>query len=195
MSSLQYRARLRAGMRGRHRGFTLIELLVVIAVIATLVALLLSAVQAAREAARRAQCRNNLKQIALAEHNYADIHGMFTPSLVMVKDTCWCGFRASVPNPPPTDCGTPGCYVDPNLHTWGEFLLPYLEASTVYNRIDFNQPNFAPVNWTFMGPLWNYTARNSGNPQCDPCAATRPTAAAIPSLVCPSSVRTSEPVR
>src|ERR1700685_2977630 len=87
-------------------GFTLIELLVVIAIIAVLISLLLPAVQAAREAARRTQCRNNLRQIGLAEHNYHDVNKMFTPAWIFVYKSgacCWC-------------CGVPGSNFDLNYH-------------------------------------------------------------------------------
>ena len=66
----------------KKRGFTLIELLVVIAIIAILIALLLPAVQTAREAARRTQCKNNMKQLGLAFHNYHDSYLTFPPARI-----------------------------------------------------------------------------------------------------------------
>lgn len=77
------------------RGFTLIELLVVIAIISVLIALLLPAVQAAREAARRSQCKNNLKQIGLALHNYLDTFKFFPPSGTIQAGTTFTGNNGS----------------------------------------------------------------------------------------------------
>lgn len=98
----------------RRRGFTLIELLVVIAIIAVLIALLLPAVQQAREAARRTQCKNNLKQIGLALHNYHDVHKTFVPA------TIYMGYGDTAPWP----------Y---NLnHTGWLMLLPFLEQGNLH---------------------------------------------------------------
>ncbi|HEV8071316.1 MAG TPA: DUF1559 domain-containing protein [Planctomycetaceae bacterium] len=169
-------------MRDPRRGFTLIELLVVIAIIAVLIALLLPAVQAAREAARRTQCRNNLKQIGIAEHNYHDVNQCFTPAFLVVTGpilgpifgTCPC-CTAKI------DC--------PNLHVWGERVLPYLESSTVYNKICMNGSIESPVCLCALG-LPKYTALNSG--AC--CAGlSRPVASVVPSFVCPSAPRSQNP--
>jgi prepilin-type N-terminal cleavage/methylation domain-containing protein len=168
-------------MTGPKRGFTLIELLVVVATISVLLALLLPAVQAAREAARRTQCRNNMKQVALAQHNYHDVHRQFAPGFIHFTSLT---------------CGGPvfgifGPKTDLNLHVWGEFLLPYLGANAAYERIDFNSPNFSPVMNSKL-PNGGYTGLNSGGPCCA-CAISRPTAAVVPAFVCPSSVRASNP--
>jgi prepilin-type N-terminal cleavage/methylation domain-containing protein/prepilin-type processing-associated H-X9-DG protein len=76
----------------RRTGFTLIELLVVIAIIAILIALLLPAVQQAREAARRTQCKNNLRQIILATHNFHDAYQQFPPGYIGMDSNCSSGF-------------------------------------------------------------------------------------------------------
>jgi prepilin-type N-terminal cleavage/methylation domain-containing protein len=113
----------------RHRGFTLIELLVVIAIIAVLIALLLPAVQQAREAARRTQCRNNLKQLGLSIHNYADAFGTFPPGRIVYIS--------------PTDdltASANGGATTGNGDCFSAFaqLLPQLDQGVIYNQINFN---------------------------------------------------------
>ena len=100
------------------KGFTLVELLVVIAIIGILIAMLLPAVQAAREAARRLQCSNNLKQMGLALHNYADAYSSKFP------------------------IGSPG----QGLHGLFTYMLPYLELNNVFNECDLNLPTYQGKN-------------------------------------------------
>ncbi len=116
----------------RSRGFTLIELLVVIAIIAILIALLLPAVQQAREAARRTQCKNNLKQIGLALHNYHDTHRVFPP-----------GWIAVIGGVPSAHEGTSGV-------GWGTGILPYLEQNNIYQQFNASLPLTDPANALFL---------------------------------------------
>ena len=103
---------MKSSFSKRNKGFTLIELLVVIAIIAILIALLLPAVQQAREAARRTQCKNNLKQIGLAMHNYHDVYNMF----------------------PVGACARPGASfgIDISIGAFAS-ILPYMEQSNLKN--------------------------------------------------------------
>ncbi len=170
-------------------GFTLIELLVVIAIIAVLISLLLPAVQAAREAARRSQCRNNLKQLALAEHNFNDINKQLTPPFINLTTTK-CGSCSVLGGCP---CGPLANHNDWNVHTWGERLLPLIEATTVYNKICQNSPYLSPVNMTSFYTGGCYTYPNSACKCACPCAASTPLATAVPTFVCPSCPRNSNP--
>ncbi|TWT87491.1 Type II secretion system protein G precursor [Pseudobythopirellula maris] len=112
------------GSRPPKRAFTLVELLVVIAIIGILVALLLPAVQSAREAARTAQCRNNMKQIGLAMHNYHTTN-RYQPIYHDVEgDYYW-----TKPGP-----------------TWTMLILPYIEETPLHDSFDFTQRVIAAAN-------------------------------------------------
>lgn len=119
-------------MRITHRGFTLIELLVVIAIIATLVAILLPAVQQAREAARRSSCKNNLKQIALAMHNYHDTYNLLPPGYVSTYSR-WKTDAGS------TLTGPNGVLANRAEWTWVAFITPYMELGNVYDTLQVGQ--------------------------------------------------------
>src|SRR3989442_610469 len=101
----------------RQSGFTLIELLVVIAIIAILIALLLPAVQQAREAARRSQCKNNMKQLVLALHNYNDVGKTFPMNF---SATEW-------------NTATTGTY------SWIVQSLPYLDQAPLFKQVNFKE--------------------------------------------------------
>jgi len=124
--------------RSQLRGFTLIELLVVIAIIAILIALLLPAVQQAREAARRSQCKNNLKQIGLAFHNYHEAHNKIPPgnisNVTSSTNNSWCRSGGSFQWAP-----------------WTTMILPYIDQAPLYALINFNVP-FVDSSNNFINP-------------------------------------------
>lgn len=107
--------------RSTRRGFTALELIVALGVIVALVLFLMPATRRGREAARRTQCRNNLKQIGLALHNYHDKHGVFPPAFTVDA------------------AGKP-------LHSWRTLILPYLDQAALYESIDLSRPWDDPAN-------------------------------------------------
>ena len=113
--------------RRRSRGFTLIELLVVIAIIAVLIALLLPTVQQAREAARRTQCRNNLKQIGLALHNYHDQYQVFPPGCGLSSQSPDAGYSVDL-----TTANRAAAY------GWATYILPNLDQASLFNALNVN---------------------------------------------------------
>ncbi|HEX6987633.1 MAG TPA: DUF1559 domain-containing protein [Planctomycetaceae bacterium] len=119
----------RAG-RARPCGFTLIEVLVVIAIVGLLIALLLPAVQQAREAARATSCRNNLRQMGLALHNYHALLQVFPPSSTSAVDK--------------------GVWTDRpwrhHLHGWASLILPFLEQGNLQDAIDYDRSALDPAN-------------------------------------------------
>jgi prepilin-type N-terminal cleavage/methylation domain-containing protein/prepilin-type processing-associated H-X9-DG protein len=151
------------------RGFTLIELLVVIAIIAILIGLLLPAVQKVREAAARSKCANNLKQLALACHNYESAHGSLPPAGVGYG---FCG-------------GSNGDRQVLNMSGW-VLVLPYIEQQALFSQLDLKQP-FSDVIWDNGGTIRNTNGDYSGKPWVGGATVNIPLMQVpIPTFICPS---------
>ncbi|MEM7473536.1 MAG: DUF1559 domain-containing protein [Planctomycetota bacterium] len=144
--------------RKKRQGFTLVELLVVIAIIGILVGLLLPAVQAAREAARRMQCSNNLKQLALACHNYESAHRTFPLAWNHIGNA-----------------ERPGQWRQRANWGWSGMILPYVEQTNLWNTLQgcgtvymddiFYDAQYAPMVEAMRTPLGTFRCPSDVAPE------------------------------
>lgn len=157
----------------RRRGFTLIELLVVIAIIAILIALLLPAVQQAREAARRTQCKNNVKQIVLALHNYHDSFLVFPPA--QVYDSVAATPPSGAPRDPMMGGGNTCRPTGPDHQgtfsrmPWSVSILPYIDEAPLYNNFNSAHPFFGRKDHDSALPATNYPFQLLDSPESYRC--------------------------
>jgi len=167
---------------GNVRAFTLVELLVVIAIIGILIALLLPAVQAAREAARRMSCTNNLKQLGLALHTYHDATKALPPGCIIPGQRLVDNGFAVTDQRNGSHEAADGAW---NMISWSAFMLPYIEATALYERMNFNVSAWLPINAHGGGAMNKDTSPyyNSGNEEVSLNAPS--------SFKCPSSPQPS----
>src|SRR5262245_13326323 len=144
----------------RRSGFTLVELLVVISIIAVLLALLVPAIQKAREAANRASCQNNLKNMGIALMNYQHSNRAFPP----------------------------GAKTTPALHSWGTFLLPFLDNEALEKTIDYAMPWNVGQNLAAIAvPVRAYHCASSPSPRVNPATSIATTDYAAVAGVAPEA--------
>lgn len=180
----------------RTRGFTLIELLVVIAIVAILIALILPAIQKAREAARRTECLNNLKQIALALHNYHDAHLVFPPGQIVGWDrvtdsitpaagtwsvTNVAEATGTVMSQVSQVAATSGAIQGAHGESWMLHILPMIDQATTYDTWNPSLNVWGNTNKV----AWKNSFNNVANPQLA-AADNAPGAAHIKAFYCPS---------